>query len=170
MRRILNQITPEKKAEMFDKRQKEIESLTLSFQLGCFVGEYIVTYFLPTISIDMIHTNNNIKVTSDEHKEYEELDKAWCDKRLNNEPSDGEWNNLRSFRVKMNKKYLPDVLRCFIPILNLKDIDITDFKNGIRTALFNCDICHYSLNHEDITIEQDKHLYFTIIELKLRTE
>ena len=173
MREMLERLTPEKKEEMRKRRESQVKSLTAEYQFGYFVGEYIVSRYLPTISIDSIHTNRVISVTSEEQRKFEEIESAWWEatnakrdpKTGDTENSEKEWNELMAFRREMEVKYLPHELKCHFSPLNITNEK--EFKEGLRFSLWDCDICHYSIEPEEITIEHDDDFYFTYIIFKL---
>jgi hypothetical protein len=165
MRKILRELTPEKRAEIAKRREDRIKSLTAEYQFGYYVGEYIYFRYLPTISIDSIHTLRNIRVSSEEQVKFNELNNAWYDKTEKEENGDAEWEQLLAYRREMEEKYLPHELVCHFDPLNITNE--AEFKAGLRRSLWDCDICHYSIEPEDITIEMEKDFYFTIIKLKL---
>jgi hypothetical protein len=165
MRDILRELTPEEKAEMVKRREDGIKSLTAEYQFGYYVGEYIFFRFLPTISIDSIHTLRVIPVSPEEEAKFKELDDKWFDKTQKKENTDAEWEELQNYRREVEEKYLPHELVCHLHPLNITNE--VEFKAGLRSSLWDCDICHYSIDPEDITIEMDKDFYFTIIKLKL---
>jgi hypothetical protein len=165
MRKILCELTPEKRAEMVKRREDGIKSLTAEYQFGYYVGEYIFFRFLPTISIDSIHTLRVIPVLPEEEVKFDELNNIWFDKGQKEENSDAEWEQLMAYRREIEEKYLPHELVCHLDPLNITNE--AEFKAGLRSSLWNCDICHYSIESEDITIEMDVDFYFTIIKLKL---
>ena len=165
MRDILRKLTPEKEAEMLKRREDGIKSLTAEYQFGYYVGEYIFFRFLPTISIDSIHTRRVIPVSPEEEAKHKELDDKWFEKVQKKENSDVEWEKLQTHRREVEEKYLPHELVCHLDPLNITNE--AEFKAGLISSLWDCDICHYSIEPEDITIEMDQHFYFTIIKFKL---
>lgn len=141
----------------------------LNKQLGWFVGEYIIENYLPTISVDDINTKTVIQCTIGEADKIKHLTDVWFglynvdEKSVKSKES---WNNLLSYRTELESKYLPKELKCHT--LKIKPTNVKKFKDGLADALWNCDICHYSLKHKDIEIIQEK--YNTVIKLKLDTE
>jgi len=159
-------LSPENKKKMRDKRIKDKEEMTSDYQFGYFVGENIYYNILPTISIDSIHTRHLIKVSYREKKEFERLEKLWSDKYdLGKDEAKEEWEEVMKFRRKMENKYLPPILDCTYWLMNIRDMK--EFKKGLISSLWNCDICHYKLEEDEIEIFDDKDLYFTTIRLKL---
>jgi hypothetical protein len=78
------------------------------------------------------------------------------------------WNLYHQHNKMLEKKYLPNPLKCHIDLLNVRDEK--DFKDGLIHSLWNCDMCSYSLKPEDIKIYDDEDLWFTIIEFVLSDE
>lgn len=171
--RFFRELTPEKKEELKQERILRIKEMSLEYQLGIYIGEYIVLKYLPTLSIDMIRSRNIISVTSEEQREYEELDRAWHDKVSNNrnlpdssKSAPEEWDALMKFRRKMESKYLPKKLECYLSPLNVNDLE--KLKKGIMSSLWGCDMSYYNCSKtDDIEIVFDEDGYFTKIILTL---
>jgi len=131
---------------------------SLSTQLGYYIGEYIVGRFLPTLSCDMIQSFHVLKITDEEQTEYDRLDELWYNKRFikpineGDEHSKEEWENLKSFRKKLKEKYLPEILECYLPILEKDNIDIDLFKKAVGVALWDCDFSYYRCEPDNIEI------------------
>lgn len=167
--RIRERLTPEKLEEMKQKRIKAREKMSPDFQFGYFVGEDIFNNFLPCLDIDMLYTNKVIKVSKNDKKEFERIDKLhtktidWSSIKAEDESE--EWKNLIKFRREMEIKYLPPVLECPYWLMNISNME--EFKKGLRSSLWNCDICHYKIEtDDDIEIFDDEECYFTTIRLK----
>lgn len=166
-------LTPEKKEELRQKRINRIKQMSLEYQLGVFIGEYIVHKYLPTLSIDMCTSRNVISVTSEEQREYDELDRAWYDKVSSNrhlpdssKSAPEEWDKLMKFRREMESKYLPKTLDCYIHSLNVENLK--ELKKGVIVSLWNCDMSHYKCSKtDDIEIILDENGYFTKVILTL---
>ena len=78
---------------------------------------------------------------------------------------DPNWVTLRDYHKELEDKYLPKVLTCYIDPFNV--VDMEEFKRGVRTALWDCDMCHYNIReNSDIDVEYDEDYYFAIITLK----
>lgn len=173
LREFFDELTPEKREEIKNKRLERIKKLTLEYQLGYYIGEYIVYRYLPTLSIDMLTSRNVISVTSEEQRTYQELDDNWFQKVQSNHnlpdsshSAPDEWNALMKFRREMESKYLPKKLECHISSLNVENL--TELKKGIMSSLWDCDMCHYNCSKtEDIEIISDEDGYYTKIILTL---
>ena len=173
IRKFFKELTPEKREELRIKRIESIKQLTLEYQLGYYIGEYIVYRYLPTLSIDMMTSRNVISVTSEEQRIYYELDNTWFKKVQSNRnlpdsssSAPDEWEALIKFRREMERKYLPKKLECHVSALNVENIE--ELKKGIMSSLWNCDMCHYNCSKtEDIEIISDEDGYFTKIILTL---
>lgn len=129
---------------------REPRTNTLEYNLGYYIGEYIFYRYLPTISIDMIHSGKVIKVMDEEAKYFELLERRWFDDD-ETARKDEYWNALTAFRREMESEYLPKEFTARLNALNLTDEK--EFRMGLVNSLWDCDICHYSLKQEDITIE-----------------
>jgi len=152
--------SPEEIEESKQSRKKEIEELSLEYQLGYYIGEYIFHRTLPTLSCDDIKSRNVIQVSTEETNELKNLTDIWFNKRWNfigteeekKEATKEEWDNLKTYQKMLDDKYYPKTIQTHISPL----ID----------CLWNCDCCSYSLKEEDILIETDNNYFFTIITLK----
>jgi hypothetical protein len=162
--KLLN-ITPEDRQRMIDKRIEKVKSTTMEYQIGWYVGQLIFDKYLPCLDVDMIHTNQVIYVTPEESAEAKRLNDIWyenCNSDIKAE--DDPWMTLRAYHKELENKYLPKELKCHVDPINV--IDIEEFKKGLRTSLWNCDICHYNIReNSDIDVAYDEDYYFTVITL-----
>ena len=174
LKKIIDEIrTPEYKEKRLKERMESKERLTAEYQFGYYVGEEIVTRHLPTITTDMIKSRNQIKVSDEDTEENKRLHDEWWEtgqygSRKDEELNKENWKLYRQNMVMLEKKYLPNPLKCNIDLLNIRDEK--EFKDGLIHSLWNCDMCTYSLKPEDIKIYDDEDLWFTIIEFVLRDE
>jgi hypothetical protein len=160
-------ITPEEHQEIINKRIEWIKEMTMEYQIGYYVGEQIVRKDLPCLDVDMIHTSRVINVTPEELAEAKRLNDVWYNNYSDkvNGVEDTNWLALRAYHRELEDKYLPKVLTCHVDPINV--VDVEEFKKGVRTALWDCDICHYDIKeNSDIDVSYDKDYYFTIITLK----
>jgi hypothetical protein len=147
-------------------------SKTIDYQLGWYVGEYIFMRMLPTLSTDLLKSRKVIQVTIAEADEYHRLEELWRqsykDNHITDEPNE-HWINATKFRHELAKKYLPNPLECFIPIIECLDTtDIQAFKAGIRDVLWDTDLCWYNIEKdEDIEIMPTSERWHTQINFKL---
>ena len=163
-------LTPEKKAELKQKRLDKKAKLTLAYQLGYYIGEQIVDKYLLTLSCETIRTNNVIQVSISEADKLRELSDIWFNKCHSIKGSDEEqevsseveWKALRAYNKMLEDKYLPYTIKCHFQVLNVLESDMNDFKKGISTSLWDCDCSHYSCELEDISVEDDESCFFTI--------
>lgn len=134
---------------------------SITFQLGEYIGEYIVTHYLPTLSTDMMKSNNVILVSEEETKKHDELNNEWFQKlydkeerkKPENERAKEEWEKYRVFSIELDKKYLPEKIECLVPKFYTKDMNT--LKNGIRLSLWDSDICSYKIDtNDDIIIDE----------------
>jgi hypothetical protein len=137
-----------------------MKKLTAEYQLGYYVGEYIYSRFLPTLSTDILQTRNVIKVSEEDELENKRLCDEWSVDGWT-----GNWVEYYQHNKMLEKKYLPHELRCHFDLLHIKKEK--QFKDGLINSLWNCDLCCYSLKPEDIIIEQDLDYNTTTIIFKL---
>ena len=173
MRRIMRELTPEKSEQLRQGRLTNIANMSAEYQLGLYVGEYIVLKYLPTTSVCGIQTRKVIKVSDEEEAEHTRLNDEWFattfDKSEENKPiNEAKWNALLTCYKRLVKKYLPAKLTCHLSPLNIKNE--AEFKQGLIHTLWNCDTCSYSLKPEDITIALEPSAYFTTIDFILDSD
>jgi hypothetical protein len=172
---LLGEITPEMKEKWKQKRIEEKNKLTSEYQLGFYVGLEIVHRYLPTLSTDMLQSRHVIEVSKEDTLENERLDTEWYETtkhggKWNGVDENGnkeKWELFHQHNKMLERKYLPNPLECFIDLLNILNID--EFKKGLRVALWDCDMCSYNIEPENIKIYEDENVMFTIIEFKLDT-
>lgn len=164
--RLISELKPEDEKRLKTRRLERIKSMTAEYQLGCYVGDEIVRRHLPCLSVDMIHTNNVIPVTPEEAARAEELNDTWFNNHKDGGgDQDPNWIALRAFHKEMEDKYLPKTVECYFDPLNIDNW--SEFKKGVRTSLWNCDICHYDIREDDdIDVKLTDEYFFTIITLK----
>ena len=169
---ILNSITPEEEEKWKQNRIERKNKLTAEYQLGYYVGLYIVDD-LPTLSTDMLQTRRVVQVSEEDTLENKRLDEEWLETTRYggkwdgvNETGDKEkWELYLQHNKMLTKKYLPNPSKHYVPVLNIQNMN--EFKEGLRVALWDCDLCNYNIEPENIKIYDDEDFYFTIIELKL---
>lgn len=144
--------------------------MTIEYQLGYYVGEYIYHTQLPTLSTDLLKSRKVIQVTIAEADEYHTLNSKWH-KSFNgdNRVVNPDWEAAKEYRHGLAKKYLPHILECFVPRLEFKeDFNMIEFKKGLRFSLWDSDLCWYKIEtDEDIEVIQEYSTYNTLINLKL---
>lgn len=124
------------------RRQPDFKNL--NYQLGVYVGEYITTKYLPTLSTDMLQTYTKIQVDIDDtikHKLVSEaLHNTW---KINkgSKNSEKEFKAFKALNNELAKKYLPEELECLVPRVYPTDMDI--FKEGLYDQLWDTDLSHY---------------------------
>jgi hypothetical protein len=165
--------TPEYKEKRLKEKKESKKRLTSEYQFGFYVGEEIATRRLPTLTTDMIQSRNQIKVSDEDTEEHKRLHDEWWETEKYGSKSDEiiskeNWKLCRQNMVMLEKKYLPNPLKCHMGLMNIRDEK--EFKDGLINSLWNCDMCTYSLKPEDIKIYDDEDLWFTIIEFVLRDE
>jgi hypothetical protein len=149
--------------------------LSLEYQLGHYIGDYIVERYLPTLSVDG-STNEIIEVTKEEAEEYEKLEEIWWNALHPNsnwnQKSDAkkEWNHRTAFKNMLKQKYMPKTLECHIPrITSVSEEKMEELKKGISSALLNSDVSYYSCDISDIGIIIDDN-FFSVVNLKLAND
>ena len=163
---LLESITPEMEKNWKQQRIERKNNLTSEYQLGYYVGEYIVSRFLPTLSTDMIQSRRVITVSYEDIEENKRLYSEWFNSnRANEEGGKGKWVLFYQHNKMLEKKYLPNPLICHLGALNILNMD--EFKKGLSYSLWDCDICSYNIEPENIKIYDDEEVRFTIVELKL---
>jgi len=127
---------------------------SIEYQLEYYVGEYIFDHFLPTISTDIIKSRKVIQVSDEDAAENVKLEEIWenCSKPESGESD--EWKAYRAHKVMLGKKYLPHILKCYVPKIKVNNIN--ELKEGIINSLWNTDLCAYSLKPENIKIEKEE--------------
>lgn len=172
MKRLFKTFTDEERAKYRKKRIEERSKLSLAYQLGYYVGEQIVNRFLPTLSVDDIHTRKVIPTTNEEEIECKRLQDIWFAKRMesrnddDHKSSEEEWKALRAYHEMLELKYLSETIKCNFGLLNVTEQDMVEFKLGVGVSLWDCDCSHYSCKPENIDVKADDDGMFTVITLK----
>ncbi len=164
---VLPRLTPEEKAKM-DVRQEEWmeKNYTIGYQLGIYIGEYIVARYLPTLSTDGWQSRSVIQVSEEETLELKRLEDIWYVKgNVDKSGAKLEWNELQIYRAMLEDKYLPHVLKCYVHNLRVDETTLVDVKKGIQSSLWDCDMCAYHCSPNDIQITKEDG--FTTISLLL---
>jgi hypothetical protein len=139
----------------------------MDYQLGFYIGENIVDNYLPTLSTDMIHSRKVIKVSEKDEIENNRLDDEWfnsCTHERGNSGDKEKWDAYFNHNKMLEKKYLPQTLECVFSLLRIDDMK--KFKEGLRISLWNCDMCSYNIDEENIKIYNDLEIGFTHIEFQ----
>ena len=91
--------------------RKAYPKLSLEYQLGHFIGDYIVEKYLPTLSIDG-STHTIIDVTKEEAEEYMRLEEVWWNalhpggNMAIKAEANKEWNHRMAHRNMLKDKFL----------------------------------------------------------------
>lgn len=173
MQKLFDEIkTPEYKQKQIERHQKYLDEVSIDFELGFYIGEHIVNRYLPTLSTDMLQSRRVIKVNEEDSIENKRLDNEWFSTTRYNKNWNGEddgdkekWNLYLQHNKMLEKKYLPNPLECHLGLIKFNDED--KFKEGIRSSLWDCDMCSYNIEKENIKIEYDMEMGFTIITFQL---
>ena len=164
--------SPEYKQKQIEEHQKYLDEISMDYQLGYYVGEHIVNRYLPTLSTDMIQSRNVIKVGEEDEIENKRLDEEWFKTTRYNDDWDGEgdedkqkWELYKQHNKMLEQKYLPKELVCHLRLLKINDEK--DFKEGLHSSLWDCDMCSYNIEIENIKIENEMEFGYTIISFQL---
>lgn len=163
----------EKMSKRFKKIIEEIKNQplepkpaeSLEFQLGLYIGEYIVERYLPTLSTDGITTINCIEVSAEDTAEEKRLSDAHDAARhpggktlptaIENGLGKVEWDAYIKFRQSLDIKYLPPVIECYVHRLSNVSDTLDKVKNGIRVSLWDCDCCSYDIDNIEIVTDEE---------------
>jgi hypothetical protein len=168
LEKLMEKLTPEYLENKIQERKEEKKRLTVDWQLGYYVGENVYHQYLPTLSVEP-GTRTLIPVSLEDEQEYKRKESNWWDStNFGRLKAEEEWNEYQECRKRLNKKYLPNPLKCHERILNISNIE--QFKDGFICSLWNSDVCNYNLSPEKIKIYDDEEVYFTVIELELSDE
>jgi hypothetical protein len=170
---FLKSITPEMEEKWKQERIEKRKNLTVNYQLGYYVGLNIVNHYLPTLSTDPLQTHKVIEVSEEDTLENERLNSEWYittrhGGEWNGEDENGDkekWESYHQHNKMLEKKYLPNPLKCIMGLMNIQNMD--EFKKGLRLALWDCDMCSYNIEPENIKICDDEEVRYTIIEFVL---
>lgn len=159
--RINYKPTPNNEEKLIQKRIKNAKSLSSEYQLGVFIGKYLLNY-IPTLSTDTIQNQTVKEVSKGESDLLLFLTDQWFN--LDKGPDkDSAWEEYREFQLKLEDKYLPKTLDIVIDYLNIHNEE--KLKKGIMHTLWYSDNCYYSIKPEDIEII-NKDYILTVIKLK----
>ena len=134
---------------------------SLEWQLGYYVGEHIVRFFLPTLSIDYMEGKNVIQVSEEETKEYERIHGELRTTRNGDKYlTDEKWDAYIAYRHMLVEKYLPPVLECYVPQVVIENK--AEFAKGIESSLWSSDKAYYTCP-PDVEMENDDLFWLTKI-------
>lgn len=145
--------------ERLNQRLKEHRELSLEYKLGYLLGD-LLWITMPTLSVNSVTSYNVISVLEEEQKEAEKLSANWFEleqlypkknrtgKELNK--IEEAWFAFRKYHHSLDEKYLP---KTYTKYFDIYIPEHSDTIKGIISSLWNCDGCTYSLNEEDIKIE-----------------
>jgi len=148
------------------KDRLPIQRYSKDYQLGFYIGEMIFEKYLPTTDAVMLQTNHVIPLLPEDFIEYKRLEKEWSDHMWANMGNKKEKNPIikaegkRLFDIQLNfwrmaaKKILLPEIKCDILPLP-RHLNVTKFKEGLSYFLWDCDMCSYSIEHEDIIIGEE---------------
>jgi hypothetical protein len=168
LNKILEEVrSPEYKEKVIEENKMYLKNVSMDYQLGFYIGENIVDNYLPTLSTDMIHSRKVIKVSEKDEIENNRLDDEWfnsCTHERGNSGDKEKWDAYFNHNKMLEKKYLPQTLECVFSLLRIDDMK--KFKEGLRSSLWNCDMCSYNIDEENIKIYNDLEIGFTHIEFQ----
>jgi hypothetical protein len=168
LNKILEEVrSPEYKEKVIEENKEYLKNVSMDYQLGFYIGENIVDNYLPTLSTDMIHSRKVIKVSEKDEIENNRLDDEWfnsCTHERGNSGDKEKWDAYFNHNKMLEKKYLPETLECVFSLLRIDDMK--KFKEGLRSSLWNCDMCSYNIDEENIKIYNDLEIGFTHIEFQ----
>lgn len=127
--------------------------MKLNYQLGLYVGEYIVALRLPTLSTDMLKTRTIIDVSPEETAEWEVLDAQYGPIYISDKDPDKEAKEEARTRIfyenrkwyhKLEEKYLPETIKVQVP--RVVPTNMKEFAKGIKDTLWDSDLSHYRIN------------------------
>jgi hypothetical protein len=166
--KILEEVrSPEYKEKVIEENKEYLKNVSMDYQLGFYIGENIVDNYLPTLSTDMIHSRKIIQVSEEDEIENNRLDDEWfnsCTHERGNSGDKEKWEAYFNHNKMLEKKYLPQTLECVFSLLRIDDMK--KFKEGLRSSLWNCDMCSYNIDEENIKIYNDLEIGFTHIEFQ----
>ena len=173
LNKILEEVrSPEYKKKVIEENKEYLKNVSMDYQLGYYVGEHIVNRYLPTLSTDMIQSINVIEVSEEDTIENNRLDREWYsttkyqDNWCGEEDGNKEkWNLYHQHNKMLEQKYLPKELVCHLGLLKINDEK--EFKEGLRSSLWDCDMCSYNIEIENIKIEYEMEFGYTIITFQL---
>jgi hypothetical protein len=166
--KILEEVrSPEYKEKVIEENKEYLKNVSMDYQLGFYIGENIVDNYLPTLSTDMIHSRKIIQVSEEDEIENNRLDDEWfnsCTHERGNSGDKEKWDAYFNHNKMLEKKYLPETLECVFSLLRIDDMK--KFKEGLRSSLWNCDMCSYNIDEEKIEIYNDLEIGFTHIKFQ----
>ena len=118
------------------------EEMTLNRQIGILVGEKIVDRKLITLSTDMLKSINVIEVSEQLSLKWKIMDKAWYDLTFKGTEKSKKIfiENLAWYKENIEKVYLPKEIKYYShACYDNKE----EFIEGIKIALWDCDMSHY---------------------------
>lgn len=167
-----NKPTPEEEDAREKRRVEYLKTLTPSYQLGVLIGDDMANTQLPMLSCDMERGRNKINLNEEDDTEHSRLSRShsvsYRENQRNPSPelkkeSEEKWKLYQDFRQHLKIKYLPEEVRCFRRDLHLGTLNQKEFKDGLRSGLWNSDICAYNLEPESIVFEETKYATYIIL-------
>ncbi len=126
----------------------ETEERSASYYLGYYIGEHILSRYLPTLSTDDLQSPNVVKVTEQEEEHCKKLNDEWFEsyelgKGKDTLEAKRRFKNLLDYQNTLASKYLKETLEIPIPDIELSNIESKDFIQGIKDNLWDCDLSWY---------------------------
>lgn len=148
----------------------------LARSFGSLLVQKIIREDLKFLNIDNIILNDNvIDVTVEENQHFKKLDQNWKaevnNKDLQSPEAKSAWDELLSFRKKMEKKYLPKLkVEIEVPYFEIGKYKRLLFRY-INYELWDCDASHYLISSvNDIKFETLFEDSYKILCIELNTE
>lgn len=138
--------TPEYKEKNRIENQRKYEGLTMDYQLGYYIGLYILMNRMPSLPVNIFaYKNSHVKISEDEKLKYEKLE-------FDYEKSDEDENKLEelyNFELILEKKYLPNPYICKLDLIKFENE--TEFRRGLNVGLYNPEVQYYNIEEIEIT-------------------
>ena len=130
-----------------ERPPREVVVQSIDFYLGWYIGEFIVSMFLPCLSCDN-DTLHPIEISEEEQSEYDVIHS-----KLLRKYTQDDWNKYISYRKMLKEKYLPKELKCYVP--NFVSGNMEEVKRGISESIWDSDVSNYSSLKENIEIGEE---------------
>ena len=152
--RLLKKMKEQENDPEYQEKHKYVRP-SLEYQIGLYIGEYIHSNLLPTLSTDMLKTRVIIEVSEEETKKHDELSEKHQEEWYKNNMESGcckeSWDEYFNYNKELQKKYIPEKLECLVPKFDVDNVE--ELKRGIRKCLWDTDLSHYKCEtNEDIEV------------------
>ena len=138
--------TPEYKEKNRIENQKKFERLSLDYQLGYYIGLYILMNRMPSLPINIFaYKNSHVKISIDEKLEYEKLEQEY----EKSEEDEKKLEALNNYELILEKKYLPNPYVCKLDLIKFENE--IEFRRGLSVGLYNQEVQYYNIEEIEIT-------------------